>query len=170
MKKRYNESKKNANAFAEHIERRSEEFRITKRRDDDYETIFMKLNSTQQRKRKNLRKKSKRTNKTCYSCDKSDHFAKNCRSRDMMSRRQINATLRKDSENWIIINLKKIVRQIARISKSVSNDDYFHVETREKLFKILNEKESYETSAFTNQINTTIKMSLTLKRHFTSFL
>ena len=69
------------------------------RRVDEYvDIVSMKLNFTiRLNKEKNL--KAKRDNmkkdKTCYSCDKSSHFAKDCRSRGMMPQRQINVMLRK---------------------------------------------------------------------------
>ena len=61
-------------------------------------TVSMKLDSTI-RPNKGKNPKAKRGNmkkdKTCYSCDKSSHFAKDCRSREMMPQRQINVMLRK---------------------------------------------------------------------------
>ena len=37
----------------------------------------MKLDTTTQRKKTNFKKK-RENNKTCYICDKSNHFARNC--------------------------------------------------------------------------------------------
>ena len=66
--------------------------------DEHVDIVSMELNSTVRfNKGRNL--KAKRDNmkkdKTCYSCGKSSHFVKNCRSRGMMSQRQINVMLRK---------------------------------------------------------------------------
>jgi hypothetical protein len=54
----------------------------------------MKLNSIQYYKEKNSRRKQDNKSKTCYLCDKSDHFAKDCRSKNLIIPRQINAMLR----------------------------------------------------------------------------
>ena len=69
-----------------------------RRVDEHVDIVSMKLNSTIRfNKGKNLKVKrdNMKKDKTCYSCDKSSHFARNCRSRGMMSQRQINAMLRK---------------------------------------------------------------------------
>ena len=102
MKKKYDEE------FKEKVETYSsrllssyfEDSNFDKKRhvDEHVDIVSMKLNFTIRfNKEKNL--KIKRNNmkkdKTCYSCDKSSHFAKNCRSREMMSQRQINAMLKK---------------------------------------------------------------------------
>jgi hypothetical protein len=54
----------------------------------------MKLDSTQYCKEKNSREKQDNKLKTCYSCDKSSHFARDCRSKNLIISRQINAMLR----------------------------------------------------------------------------
>ena len=66
--------------------------------DEHVDIVSMKLNfMIRFNKEKNLKIKrgNMKKNKTCYSCDKSNHFAKNCRSRKMMLQRQINVMLRK---------------------------------------------------------------------------
>ena len=96
MKQRYSDSDERADIFIESSSYRSEERRFSERRDDDYDTTSMKIDSTQRRKKKNSkRKKEDNKDKTCYSCDKKNHFARNCRSKNMMHREQINATLKR---------------------------------------------------------------------------
>ena len=99
MKKRYNDSRRNASIFAKSVDYRRKESHF-RNNIDNYDITFMKLNSTQRRKKINSKrnKKNNKNNKTCYSCDKSNHFAKNCRSKNLMQRRQINVTLKKDSD------------------------------------------------------------------------
>ena len=69
-----------------------------RRVDEHANIISMKLNFTiRNNKGKNFKIKqgNMRKNKTCYSCDKSSHFVKDCRSRRIMFQRQINVMLRK---------------------------------------------------------------------------
>ena len=66
--------------------------------DDHVDIVSMKLNFTIHfNKGKNLKVKrgNMKKDKTCYSCDKSNHFVKNCHSRKMMFQRQVNVMLRK---------------------------------------------------------------------------
>ena len=66
--------------------------------DEHVDVISMKLNFTIHfNKEKNLKVKREnvKKNKTCYLCDKSSHFVKDCRSRKMMLQRQINVMLKK---------------------------------------------------------------------------
>ena len=67
--------------------------------DEPVDIVSMELDFTiRQNKGKNLkaRRGNMKKDKTCYSCDKSSHFAKDCRSRGMMLQRQINVMLRKE--------------------------------------------------------------------------
>ena len=103
MKKKYDEKLKrrietySSRLLSSYLEGSS--FDKGRRVDEHAKIVSMKLNFTIRfNKGKNL--KVKRSNmkkdKTCYSCGKSSHFAKNCRSRKMMPQRQINAMLRKE--------------------------------------------------------------------------
>jgi len=55
----------------------------------------MKLDFSQRRKEKNSKEKqNNKSQKTCYSCDKSNHFARDYWSQNLINRQQINAMLR----------------------------------------------------------------------------
>jgi hypothetical protein len=98
MKKRYDQLRERAEIFFEStIEYHSREFRSNQKYSNlDYcEPASMKLNSTQYCKEKNSRKKQDSKSKTCYLCGKSSHFARDCRSKNLIISRQINAMLRK---------------------------------------------------------------------------
>jgi hypothetical protein len=102
MKKRYDQSRERAEiSFEPTIEYYSREFRSSQKYSNpDYRgPASMELNSTQYRKEKNSRGKQDSKSKTCYSCDKSSHFARDCRSKNLMISRQINAMLRKILNN-----------------------------------------------------------------------
>jgi hypothetical protein len=98
MKKRYDQFQEKAEIFFEStIEYHSGESRSNQKySNSDYRgPAPMKLDSTQYCKEKNPRGKHDNKSKTCYSCDKPSHFARDCRSKNLMIPRQINAMLRK---------------------------------------------------------------------------
>ena len=50
-----------------------------------WDSLLMKLNSTQYKKEENFKVKQRnQKNKTCYLCDKSDHFAWSCYNKDVI--------------------------------------------------------------------------------------
>jgi len=67
----------------------------------------------------------------CYSCDKLSHFARDCRSRNLIDRRQINVMLREilDRQN----DIKKQIDTKANIFKTKSNDNYYLVKNLNQL-------------------------------------
>jgi len=97
MKKRYDQSRERARtSFESTIEYHSRESRFSQKYSNlNYrESASMKLNSTQYCKKKNSKRKQDSKSKTCYSCDKPSHFARDCRSKNLMISQQINAMLR----------------------------------------------------------------------------
>ena len=98
-----------------------------RRVDGHADIVSIELNSIV-RNNKGKNSKAKRGNmkkdKTCYSCDKSSHFARDCRSRGMMPQRQINVMLRKELDEWKTQNIDSNNLNIARITM---NDDYFRI-------------------------------------------
>ncbi len=97
MKKQYDQLHERARIFFEStIDYYAKKDHFKKYNNSNYrESTSMKLNSTQRRKEKNPRRKQNNRNlKTCYSCDKSSHFARDYRSKNLIISRQINAMLR----------------------------------------------------------------------------
>ncbi len=92
----------------------------------------MELNFTQRRKEKNSRgKQNNKFQKTYYLCGKSSHFARDCRLRNLITPRQINAMLREilDSQD----DIRKQVDKETNALKTKSNDDYYLVENSNQL-------------------------------------
>ena len=136
-----------------------EKLNFDKRRhvDEHLDTISMKLNFTIRfNKEKNLKAKQNnmKKNKTCYSCDKSSHFVKNYRSRIMMPQRQINVMLKKKLDEW---NTQNIDFDNSKITKIITNDNYFRIRNLEELQQILNEKITNLIFASNQKINDIIR-------------
>ena len=111
-------------------------------------TTLMKLNAIMFKKFKSNEKKSfdkKKKNTTCYACGKKGHYARNCRSKNVI-RRQFNITLKKQFK--------------AKIKKNWKNIDYENIEIliicfkNEKFFKI------DESQDFQNVLNGTKNTNL----------
>ena len=128
-----------------------------RRVDEHIDIVSMKLDFTIHfNKGKNLKIKrdNMKKDKTCYSCDKSSHFAKDCRSRKMMSQRQINVMLRKELDEWKTQNIDS---KNSKITNIITNDDYFRIRNLKELQQILNKEVTSTTLASTQKINDIIK-------------
>ena len=161
MKKKYDEKlKKKIEIYSSRLSSsysRKSSFDKRRRVDEHVDIVSMELNFTiRLNKGKNL--KTKRDNmkkdKTCYSCDKSSHFARDCRSREMMPQRQINATLKRKLDEWKTQNIDS---NNSNITKIITNDEYFRIKNVEELQQVLNEKVTNTAFASTKEINDIIK-------------
>ena len=111
------------------IRRRGDHYQ--KKRNHDDETVFMKINSIEHRKKKNFKNEQKKrfkNDKKCYSCDKKDHFARDCRSKNKRNRRQINVLIKVFDK--IEIQEKESEIDILKIS---TDDEYYRIENVDKL-------------------------------------
>ena len=164
MKKRYDQFRERAKIFFEStIEYHSKESRSNQKySNSNYrEPASMKLNSTQHCKEKNPRGKQNSKSKTCYSCDKPSHFARDCRSKNLMIPRQINAMLREIFNNQD--DIRKQIDTEANTLKTESNDNYYLIEDSDQLQKVLDETLSDTTLASTQKVNQALKK--TIKSH-----
>ena len=161
MKKKYDEEPRGrANIYSNRMPSsysRESSFDRGRRVDEHVDIVSMELNSTK-RLNKGKNPKAKRDNmkkdKTCYSCDKSSHFAKDCRSRGMMLQWQINVMLKRKLDEW---NTQKIDSNNSKTTSITTNDEYFRVKDIEKLQQVLNEEVTSKALASTKKINDIIK-------------
>ena len=94
----------------------------------------MKLNMTHRSREKNLKnKKNEKKKKLCYECEKTDHFVRNCRNKNVMSQRQLNVTLKKIFKTD---DLKKAVNETVT-QKINSDDEYCVINNKTKLQRII---------------------------------
>ena len=161
MKKRYDQFQKRARIFFEStIEYYAKEDHFKKYSNLDYrEFASMKLNFTQRRKKKNSREKqNNKSQKTYYSCDKSSHFARDCQSRNLINRRQINAMLREilNSQN----DIKEQIDTKANIFNTKLNDDYYLVENSNQLQKVLDKTLLGKALASTQEVNQALQKTI----------
>ena len=161
MKKKYDEKlKERIEIYSRRLTLSySRELSFGRRRhvDEHVDIVSMKLDFTI-RSNKGKKPQSKRNDmkrrKTCYSCDKSSHFAKDCRTRGMMLSRQINATLRKMLDEWKTQDINSNNSNIASI---ITNDEYFKIKDSKKLQQVLNEEVTSTALASYQEINDIIK-------------
>ena len=136
---------------------RGSSFGRGRRADEPAGIVPMELDSTiRSNKGKNpkARRGNMKKDKTCYSCDKSSHFARDCRSRGMMPQRQINAMLRKELDEW---NTQDIDSNSSKTTSTITNDEYFRIRNLEELQQVLDEEVTSTALASTTEINDTIR-------------
>ena len=100
MKKHFDDSRNKVDIYTKNLKKYRKEMSYqskTINKINYLNLMLIKLNFFQKNKRINLKrdkkKQSKESNKVCYNCDKSNYFARNYRSRSIMSQQQINVLL-----------------------------------------------------------------------------
>ena len=151
MKKRYDEElREKAEIYSRRLTSsylRRSSFERKRHVDEHVNIVSMKLDFTirpNKGKKSQGKRNDMKRNKTCYSCDKSSHFAKDCRTWGMMPSRQINATLRKMLDEWKTQDINSNNSNIASI---ITNDEYFKIKNSKKLQQVLNEEVTNTTLA-----------------------
>ena len=160
MEKRYDgESRERAEIYSRRLTSsysRGSSFERRRHVDEHVDIVSMKLDFTirSNKGRKPQGKGKDMKKKTCYSCGKSSHFVKDCRSRGMVPQRQINAMLREILDEW---KIQDIDSNSSNITSIITNDEYFKIKDSKKLQQVLNEEVTSTTLASNQEINDTIK-------------
>ncbi len=140
IKKRYNQFREKAEIFFKlTIKYQQKKFCSNQKysNSDYYRFVFIKLNFTQQYKKKNSREKqNNKFQKTYYLYSKPNYFARDCRLQNLINCRQINTILKEifDSQN----NIRKQIDTETNIFETESNNNYYLIENSDQLQKILN--------------------------------
>ena len=161
MKKKYDEEfKGRIETYSSRLSSsysRGSNFERERHVDEFVDIVSMKLDSTirpNKGKKSQGKRSDMRKNKTCYSCDKSSHFARDCRTRRMMLSRQINATLRKILDEW---KTQDTNSNSSNIASTTTNDEYFKIKDSKELQQVLDEEVTSTTLASNQEINNIIK-------------
>ena len=115
----------------------------------------MKIDSIEHRKEKNSKdeqEKRWKDEKKCYNCDKKNHFARDCRSKNKKNRRQINVLIKVSDKTEA--QEKESETDTSEVS---TDDEYYRVENVDKLQKVLNGTASDKAPASTQKINDAIR-------------
>ena len=110
------------------------EERFIKGRFYNDEILSMKLNFIDKFKRRGLKRQwgkreKKKGERTCYSCGKKEHFAKDCRSINVMNRRELNVLQTKFMKE----EFRKNVENESKSPKVITNDEYYRVKNIDEL-------------------------------------
>ena len=130
----------------------------TSRKQRHDETMLMKLNAVLSKKSKSNEKRSfdkKKKNTACYACGKKGHYARNCRSKNVI-RRQLNMILRKESKTETKENWEQIDYENIDIPTTCSEDEeFFKIDGSQDFQNVLNETRNTDIST-TKNVNWTI--------------
>ena len=112
----------------------------------------MKLNVISRSNEKNSRRKREKTDKTCYNCNKTNHFARNCHSKNMMKKEQINI-LSKEKFKKRNVREKNHDKTFDFFNIDLKKDEYYLIKKSKDLQQVLDKATFESISLFMNEVN-----------------
>ena len=143
LKNRFYDSRDRADIYVR--AKRDNAIKYGKQKDSHYGITPMELNSVKRGKGKPLRKKQRK--QSCYKCDKSKHFARNCKSKNVMFNRQLNVMLKIKSEQ----------KNEGEFLKFNSKNEFIYVKNSEYFQKRLIDETLKKTFRSIKKVNKIIK-------------